>query len=152
LYESIGFQVKNYTVTDGVVSFNSHFDRALERMVPESTSLKNLFNNRMGLGEEAVDAFGEYFYSFEYNKYNAKIDKENRYLPIAKRFDSINRGIKSYIEANKAELLAIDRNIKLKDESILMSNPFDPGRPTFFLINDAPYPSSEIVENIIESL
>lgn len=152
LYESIGFQVKNYTVTDGVVSFNSHFDRALEQMVPESISLKNLFNNRMGLGEEAVDAFGEYFYSFEYNKHNAKIDKENRYLPIAKRFDSINRGIKSYIEANKAELLAIDRNIKLKDESILMSNPFDPGRPTFFLINDAPYPSSEIVENIIESL
>ena len=152
LYESIGFQVKNYTVTDGVVSFNSHFDRRLEQMVPEETSLKNLFGNRMGLGEDGVEAFGEYLYSFEYNKRNVAIDTKGRYTPIEGRFNNINRNLKSYIEANKAELLAIDRNITLKDESILVANPFNPGRPTFFLINDRPYPSSEIVENIIESL
>ena len=40
LYKTIGFQVKNYTVTDGVVSFNSHFDRKLTQMVPEETSLR----------------------------------------------------------------------------------------------------------------
>ena len=121
-------------------------------MVPEETSLRNLLGNRIGLGEDGVEAFGEYLYSFEYNKRNVTIDTSGRYIPIEKRFNNINRDFKSYIEANKAELLAIDRNITLKDESILVANSFNPGRPTFFLINDKPYPSSEIVENIIESL
>jgi hypothetical protein len=81
-----------------------------------------------------------------------EIDTKARYVPIEKRFENINQGFKSYIEANKAELLAMDRFIELKDIPDFVPNDFNPGRPTLFLINEKPYPASEMVENIIEGL
>jgi len=53
IFKSFGFQVKNYTVNDGVVTFNSHFDKELKERVPNHQPLGTFFARGLDLGEGA---------------------------------------------------------------------------------------------------
>ena len=150
-FKHIGFQVKNYTAKDGVVTFNQHLDRELHEMVPNSIPLNRFFGNHLGLGTEGVQAFGNYFFSYEYNKRNLEKDTEGDYIPVEKRFEAINGGIKTYVESSIRRTIELEREAVLKDPE-LFDKELEPGKPVFFFINNKPFPTSAIIGRIIEEL
>lgn len=150
-FQHIGFQVKNYTAKDGVVTFNQHLDREVHEMVPNSVPLNRFFGNHLGLGLDGVQAFGNYFFSYEYNKRNLEKDKEGKYIPVEKRFETINGGIKTYVESVIRRTIEIEREATLQSPE-LFDKRLAPGKPVFFFINNKPFPTSEIIRRIIEEL
>ena len=151
LFEEFGFQVKNYTMKDGVVTFNQHFSKEVQEMVPNQIPFDKFFANTLELGASASEAIGKFYFSKNYNLRNEKIDKEGKYSPVEARFAPIEQGIISYIKANQDKLLNLNRNVLLKTPELFNEN-FNPGRPILFLINETPLLASAMVQEIINQL
>lgn len=151
-FEEFGAQVKNYIKTNGIVTFNQHFEKSTSEMVPNQISLYNFFGGASYLHLSDPEIFGKFYFSEFYNK-EIK-EGSSRYSPIAKRFPFIHTGIDSYIKASLSSLLNMDKNIQLKNANLLQENykGLDPGKPVFFFIGDKILPSSIMIDNIIKGL
>ena len=89
LYKEFGFQVKNYTMIEGIVTFNQHFDRELKEMVPNQVSFHQFFSNSMEMNADAGELLGKFYFSKSYNVRNEEKDPEGKFIPIENRFTSI---------------------------------------------------------------
>lgn len=146
LLEDIGFQVKNYTNIDGIVTFHQHMKKG--EMVANNESFTNFFGNFLNLNLEAL---GNFYVSYYYNEIDYDSSNHQVYVPVRDRFSVILEGVESYIKANTDKLLNFNRDIILKNPDLLDVN-VDPGRPTIFLINENAYPTSFLIEQIILSI
>lgn len=146
LLEDIGFQVKNYTNIDGIVTFHQHMKKG--EMVANNESFTNFFGNFLNLDLEAL---GNFYVSYYYNEIDYDSSNHQVYVPVRDRFNVILEGVESYIKANTDKLLNFNRDIILKNPDLLDVN-IDPGRPTIFLINEDAYPTSFLIEQLILSI
>lgn len=151
VFEKFGFQVKNYTQKDGLVTFNQHYAPKLKQMVPNEVSLGWFFSNGLDLGDSAKEALGKFYFSRNYNIRNVEKDPDGNYIPIENRFDPISNAIFSYAEANAHKLLNMDRQIELKAPD-MFDVQLNAGRPIMFFINEQPLPASEMIQEIIDGL
>lgn len=151
LFREFGFQVKNYTMKNGIVTFNQHFSKEVQEMVPNQIPFDKFFANTLELGASATEAIGKFYFSKNYNLRNEEIDTKGRYIPIEARFQPIEPAIVSYIKANQDKLLNLNKNVSLKTPELFNEN-FNPGRPVLFLINETPLLASAMVQEIINQL
>lgn len=151
VFEKFGFQVKNYKTLNGIVTFNQHFDRNLEEMVPNQIPLSRFFSRTLELGDEGAANLGKFYFSQQYNIRDVEKDTNNKYTEVEKRFSPISNAINTFIAANVHKMLNMDKNITLKQPELF--NPaFNAGRPIIFFINENPFPASEIIQEIINGL
>lgn len=150
-FEKFGFQVKNYKTLNGIVTFNQHFDKKLEDMVPNRIPLGRFFSRTLELGDAASEKLGKFYFSKEYNIRNKEKDPQDKYSVIENRFEPISQAIFTFTEANIHKLLNMDKNISLQ-EADMFSPEFNGGRPIMFFINENPFPASEMIQEIINGL
>ena len=156
--DGLGFQVKNYTAVDGVVTFNQHLNRQTGTMESNQIGLYNFFTSptKLGLTDQDASTFGKFFFSFYYNKRNEEKDKKGAFSPIETYAAGLKQNVMSYVEANAIKLLNMDGNIELDNtESLSLFNlppDFEAGKPAFYLINGEPIPASEIIYDVMQSL
>lgn len=156
IFEGAGAQIKSYYENEGVVTFNQHFEKKTQEMVPNSISLHSFLsgNNYLQLADPLV--FGSFYFSEVYNKYNKEIaNGDTSYESIWKRFEPIRKGIKTYAESSLDKLLNFNHEIAIQSPDLINTNllkGFEAGRPTFFFINGKPIPTSAMIDDIINSL
>lgn len=150
-FEKFGFQVKNYKTLDGIVTFNQHFDKKVEQMVPNHIPLGRFFSRTLELGDAASEKIGKFYFSKEYNIRDIEKDQAGKYIDVEKRFEPISKAILTFTEANAHKMLNMDKNIVLQ-EANLFDPEFNGGRPIMFFINENPFPASEMIQEIIDSL
>jgi hypothetical protein len=134
--DGIGFQIKNYSIKNGVVNFHQ-----------EDKQAGTLLQDRLELNEAIIELFGSY-------QYNQGIDKpSSEFLSLRSSMETfVENRTPEIIKANATKLIGLDNTNIGTDPLEGVGAQIGSGKNTFFYVNGKLLPGSAIVSGLITAL